>query len=187
MDIGMLVAILSFYYLYLAKYFFHSLVYALWPIWKIDPCTMFLAGLRGNSFINQLCNITATVNGQAVYGKEMYTFAVESTPKITAVSPERGGTMGGTEVTITGELFGGDPANVMPCNFVGCVTFSYGVFFTTGECWNWWCCLWCFIMQWYKYKMHYKCEGSKWSSQYQSYSVRKRRCTWQWNTILLHW
>nr|XP_039260770.1 fibrocystin-L-like [Styela clava] len=61
---------------------------------------------------DKVCDISATVDGQSATGASLYTFATDKTPRVTAVSPTRGGTQGGTNITITGTLFDSDPSKV---------------------------------------------------------------------------
>ena len=52
------------------------------------------------------CDVVVTVNGISKTVTPQYTYDAALTPEITGVDPSRGGTGGGTTVTITGTGFG---------------------------------------------------------------------------------
>ena len=54
----------------------------------------------------QTCTVDITVNGLTKTLSNAYTYDSSLTPSITEVSPRRGGTGGGTTITITGSGFG---------------------------------------------------------------------------------
>lgn len=65
-----------------------------------------------NITVDRACSILVQGNGQSAIWQGLYTFTTSQTPIITGIYPTRGGTQGGTEVTIFGELFDADPSNV---------------------------------------------------------------------------
>ena len=52
------------------------------------------------------CDVSVTVDGVTKSLTNGYTYSVSLTPDITGVSPARGGTGGGVELTISGTGFG---------------------------------------------------------------------------------
>ena len=54
----------------------------------------------------QTCNVVVSVNGLTKTASNSYTYDGGLTPTISGVSPSRGGTGGGTTVTISGSGFG---------------------------------------------------------------------------------
>ena len=52
------------------------------------------------------CDVVATVNGLTATLSSAYTYDASLTPSVTGVSPTRGGTGGGTSITVTGTGFG---------------------------------------------------------------------------------
>ncbi|XP_019623376.1 PREDICTED: fibrocystin-L-like [Branchiostoma belcheri] len=57
------------------------------------------------------CDVTVSVGAESVQQNAAYTYRSSLTPVITEVSPRRGGTAGGTTVTITGTGFGATAAD----------------------------------------------------------------------------
>lgn len=55
---------------------------------------------------DKTCDIVVTIGGVSSTITNGYTYVESVTPEITDVSPRRGGTMGGTKITITGTKFG---------------------------------------------------------------------------------
>lgn len=72
----------------------------------------FLTGMPGDASADKQCDVVVSVNEQSVTKSDSYTFAIDKTPTVTSISPERGGTQGGTSVTITGTLFSSEPNDV---------------------------------------------------------------------------
>ena len=54
----------------------------------------------------QTCDVVVTVNGLSKTSSSSYTYDGGLTPTISGVSPPRGGTGGGTTLTISGSGFG---------------------------------------------------------------------------------
>ena len=54
----------------------------------------------------QTCDVVVTVNGLSKTSSNSYTYDGGLTPTISGVSPSRGGTGGGTTLTISGSGFG---------------------------------------------------------------------------------
>jgi len=52
------------------------------------------------------CDVTVTVNSVSKIAGSQYTYDPAITPEISNVTPQRGGTAGGTLLTITGSGFG---------------------------------------------------------------------------------
>ena len=52
------------------------------------------------------CDVIVTVNAVSKTAGSQYTYDPAITPEITSVTPQRGGTAGGTLLTITGSGFG---------------------------------------------------------------------------------
>ena len=52
------------------------------------------------------CNVDVTVNSVTKTAGSQYTYDPAITPEVTGVTPARGGTAGGTLLTITGSGFG---------------------------------------------------------------------------------
>ena len=53
-----------------------------------------------------MCDIILTTGNNSVVQSNGYTYSVTKTAQISDVTPRRGGTGGGTKVTITGQGFG---------------------------------------------------------------------------------
>ncbi|XP_051791550.1 fibrocystin-L-like [Erpetoichthys calabaricus] len=72
--------------------------------------------------LSQGCDVTVYNGNNLVTLSNAFTYTSSLTPVVTAVTPRRGGTGGGTKLTITGSGFGSDIDNVMvtiartPCN-----------------------------------------------------------------------
>ena len=59
-----------------------------------------------NPFAAQTCNVAVSVNGLTKTLSSSYTYDAGLTPTISGVSPSRGGTGGGTTLTVSGSGFG---------------------------------------------------------------------------------
>ena len=57
-------------------------------------------------FPAQTCDVVVTVNGLTKTSSNAYTYDAGLTPTISGVSPSRGGTGGGTTLTVSGSGFG---------------------------------------------------------------------------------
>lgn len=58
------------------------------------------------SISDQTCTVDITVNGLTKSLSNSYTYNSALTPSISGVDPSRGGTGGGTTITVTGSGFG---------------------------------------------------------------------------------
>nr|DBA24045.1 TPA: hypothetical protein GDO54_011748 [Pyxicephalus adspersus] len=71
---------------------------------------------------SQICNVGVINGNNAVWINNSFTYTTELTPTIYDVTPRRGGTAGGTRLTITGSQFGNDASRITvtiaqsPCN-----------------------------------------------------------------------
>lgn len=54
----------------------------------------------------QVCDVVVTVAGNTDTMINEYEYAAAKTPTVTSISPLKGGTAGGTTITITGTNFG---------------------------------------------------------------------------------
>ena len=54
----------------------------------------------------QTCDVVVTVNGLSKILSNSYEYDADLTPSISGVSPSRGGTGGGTTITVAGSGFG---------------------------------------------------------------------------------
>uniref|UniRef100_A0A8C4XEU0 PKHD1 like 1 n=1 Tax=Erpetoichthys calabaricus TaxID=27687 RepID=A0A8C4XEU0_ERPCA len=78
--------------------------------------------LSNGTGLSQGCDVTVYNGNNLVTLSNAFTYTSSLTPVVTAVTPRRGGTGGGTKLTITGSGFGSDIDNVMvtiartPCN-----------------------------------------------------------------------
>ena len=54
----------------------------------------------------QTCDVVVTVNGLSKTLSSSYEYDADLTPSISGVSPSRGGTGGGTTITVAGSGFG---------------------------------------------------------------------------------
>ncbi|KAG2464816.1 PKHL1 protein, partial [Polypterus senegalus] len=82
-------------------------------------CEVPLSNGTGSS---QVCDVTVSIGNNLVTLSNAFTYESLLTPVVTAVTPRRGGTGGGTSLTISGSGFGSDIDKVMvtiartPCN-----------------------------------------------------------------------
>ncbi|MBN3294524.1 PKHL1 protein, partial [Polypterus senegalus] len=82
-------------------------------------CEVPLSNGTGSS---QVCDVTVSIGNNLVTLSNAFTYKLSLTPVVTAVTPRRGGTGGGTSLTISGSGFGSDIDKVMvtiartPCN-----------------------------------------------------------------------
>ena len=87
------------------KYHNHYLIYpkslVFW--FKVPQAT--------NKAADSSCTLTVTENG--LTATELFSYSLALTPKLTSVSPSRGGTGGGTVLTISGQNFPTDPTQVV--------------------------------------------------------------------------
>ncbi|XP_040210792.1 fibrocystin-L-like [Rana temporaria] len=61
---------------------------------------------------SQICNVGVINANNAVWINNSFTYSTALTPLIYDVTPKRGGTAGGTRLTITGSLFGNDTSQI---------------------------------------------------------------------------
>uniref|UniRef100_A0A8C4T925 PKHD1 like 1 n=1 Tax=Erpetoichthys calabaricus TaxID=27687 RepID=A0A8C4T925_ERPCA len=73
-------------------------------------CEVPLSNGTGSS---QVCDVTVYIGNNLVTLSNAFTYESALTPVVTAVTPRRGGTGGGTSLTITGSGFGSDIDNVV--------------------------------------------------------------------------
>ena len=59
------------------------------------------------------CTVSVTENGNTLFADEEFSYLIEETPVIHQVSPNRGGTGGGTLLTIDGINFPNDTSNII--------------------------------------------------------------------------
>ena len=64
-----------------------------------------------NTAADSVCTLTVTEND--LTATESFSYSLSLTPKLTSVNPSRGGTGGGTVLTISGQNFLTDPAKLV--------------------------------------------------------------------------
>ncbi|XP_040210574.1 fibrocystin-L-like [Rana temporaria] len=67
---------------------------------------------NGTNTASQICNVSVINPNSAVWINNSFTYSTALTPLIYDVTPKRGGTAGGTRLTITGSLFGNDASQI---------------------------------------------------------------------------
>lgn len=86
----------------------------MWP----SSIYILYVGLFTGVVSTQACDILTTVNGLSKTLVSGYTYDASITPEITNVNPARGGTGGGTQITITGTGFGYVLILIKHCTYV---------------------------------------------------------------------
>lgn len=85
--------------------------------------------MPGDASIDKVCDVTVSVNDRSIAVSNGYTYASDRTPKVISISPARGGTQGGTTVTITGTLFDSNINNVISFFILLCIVHCMGFSF----------------------------------------------------------
>ncbi|XP_077349351.1 fibrocystin-L [Lithobates pipiens] len=67
---------------------------------------------NGTNAASQVCDVNVINPSNAVWINNSFTYSTALTPLIHDVTPKRGGTAGGTRLTITGSLFGNDASQI---------------------------------------------------------------------------